>query len=275
MRITGVPSRGVRSAGALFLGPSRCVSPEGLAGQPRLVFHQQPHPNFPAWAPGGATGLGGSRCPAGKLYRRGRQSSALGAHGCGDDCRRDWLLLGSSLEPRDPAAVEIPCGSSQRDPCEFSRQHAGPSGRHGVHAAVRPGVALRCGPRLAGGAESDPGACPVLFIGSLWSYFIHANVRWRLGPLEEIISSPAFHHWRHTFEDHKDHNYASMLPVMDRVFGTFYLPKAWPADYGAATPIPVTLVGQILDPFAPGASEAKVSSPKGSTPSLSEQPRPF
>jgi hypothetical protein len=69
-----------------------------------------------------------------------------------------------------------------------------------------------------------------------------------------------------------------MLPVMDRVFGTFYLPKGWPADYGTATPIPGTLVGQILDPFAPGptcASEAKVSSPKGSTPSLSEQPRPF
>ena len=54
-----------------------------------------------------------------------------------------------------------------------------------------------------------------------------------------------------------------MLPVMDRVFGTFYLPKAWPADYGTATPMPGALVGQILDPFAPSssarASEAKTS----------------
>jgi sterol desaturase/sphingolipid hydroxylase (fatty acid hydroxylase superfamily) len=103
----------------------------------------------------------------------------------------------------------------------------------------------------------------VLFVGSIWSFFIHANVRWRLGPLEEILSSPAFHHWRHTLEDHKDHNDASMLPVMDRVFGTFCLPKAWPADYGTATPMPGTLVGQILDPFAPSssarASEAKTS----------------
>ena len=108
-----------------------------------------------------------------------------------------------------------------------------------------------------------------LCVPGVWSYFIHANVRWRLGPPEEIISSPAFHHWRRTLEDHKDHNY--------RVFWTFYLPKAWPADYGTATPTPNTLVGQILDPFAPNptprASEAKVPSPKGSTPSLSEQPR--
>jgi hypothetical protein len=56
-----------------------------------------------------------------------------------------------------------------------------------------------------------------------------------------------------------------MLPVMDRLFGTFYLPKAWPADYGTATPMPGTLVGQMLDPFAPSATpraaEAKASSP--------------
>ena len=57
-----------------------------------------------------------------------------------------------------------------------------------------------------------------LCVPGVWSYFIHANVRWRLGPPEEIISSPAFHHWHRTLEDHKDHNYASMLPVMDRVW---------------------------------------------------------
>jgi sterol desaturase/sphingolipid hydroxylase (fatty acid hydroxylase superfamily) len=129
------------------------------------------------------------------------------------------------------------------------------------------GLALLYATGLASPVGPNPTLVPalVLFIGSLWSFFIHANLRWRLGPLEEIISSPAFHHWHHTFEDHKDHNYASMLPVMDRLFGTFYLPKAWPADYGTTTPMPETLVGQILDPFAPNptprASEVKVSSP--------------
>ena len=41
---------------------------------------------------------------------------------------------------------------------------------------------------------------PVLYVlaGTLWSFFIHANVRWRLGWLEWLISTPAFHHWHHT-----------------------------------------------------------------------------
>ena len=90
----------------------------------------------------------------------------------------------------------------------------------------------------------------VLFIGSMWSFFIHANLRVRLGPLEELIATPAFHHWHHTYDDHKDHNFSSMLPFMDRVFGTFYLPKIWPAEYGTPTPVPDDLIGQLLEPLA-------------------------
>lgn len=117
------------------------------------------------------------------------------------------------------------------------------------------GLVLLYATGLVGVTGSNPTLVPalVLFIGSLWSYFIHANLRIRLGPLEEIIATPAFHHWHHTYEDHKDRNYASMLPVMDRVFGTFYLPKAWPERYGTSTPMPPDLVGQLLEPFAPSA----------------------
>ena len=110
---------------------------------------------------------------------------------------------------------------------------------------------------LATGLESSVGKDPgvvvagVLLIVSIWSYFIHSNVRIRLGFLEEVISTPAFHHWHHTREDHKDRNYSSMVPVMDRIFGTFYLPKAWPEVYGTDTPMPADLIGQILEPFAP------------------------
>ena len=91
----------------------------------------------------------------------------------------------------------------------------------------------------------------VLFLGSMWSFFIHANVRWRLGPLEQVLASPAFHHWHHTLEDHKDHNFSAMLPFVDRLFGTLYLPRHWPEEYGASTPMPATLTGQLLEPFAP------------------------
>jgi sterol desaturase/sphingolipid hydroxylase (fatty acid hydroxylase superfamily) len=115
------------------------------------------------------------------------------------------------------------------------------------------GLVLLYATGLAAPVGPNPTLIPalVLFIGSMWSYFIHANVRWRLGPLEEVLSSPAFHHWHHTREDHRDHNYASMLPIMDRLFGTFYLPSAWPAEYGTDTPMPATVTGQLLEPFAP------------------------
>jgi sterol desaturase/sphingolipid hydroxylase (fatty acid hydroxylase superfamily) len=115
------------------------------------------------------------------------------------------------------------------------------------------GLTLLYATGLASPVGPNPGLVPaiVLFVGAAWSFFIHANLKWRLGPFEEMLSSPAFHHWHHTFEDHKDHNYAAMLPFVDRVFGTFYLPREWPAAYGTATPMPESLTGQLLEPFAP------------------------
>ena len=56
-----------------------------------------------------------------------------------------------------------------------------------------------------------------------------------------------------------------MLPVMDRVFGTFYLPREWPAAYGTDTPVPTGLMGQLLEPFAPSPkarpAQAEMSNP--------------
>jgi len=125
------------------------------------------------------------------------------------------------------------------------------------------GLALLYATGLASTVGAHPTLVPalVLFVGSMWSYFIHANLRWRLGPLEQLISSPAFHHWHHTRDDHCDHNYSSMLPFVDRMFGTFYLPRAWPAAYGADTPMPHTLSGQFLEPFGPPSN---ASAPRGS-----------
>lgn len=75
----------------------------------------------------------------------------------------------------------------------------------------------------------------VLFAGTFWSFFIHSNVGWRLGWLEHVVSTPRFHHWHHSREDHVNHNYASILPFYDRIFGTHHLPRgAWPPSYGIA-----------------------------------------
>jgi sterol desaturase/sphingolipid hydroxylase (fatty acid hydroxylase superfamily) len=99
----------------------------------------------------------------------------------------------------------------------------------------------------------------VLLIGTTWGYVIHANVRWRLGWLEWLITSPNFHHWHHTKNDHVNKNYASMLPVMDLVFGSAYRPKKqWPAHYGVEGPMPLGLFAELLHPFMPEADQPPI-----------------
>jgi sterol desaturase/sphingolipid hydroxylase (fatty acid hydroxylase superfamily) len=73
----------------------------------------------------------------------------------------------------------------------------------------------------------------VIFATTLWGFFIHANLKWRFGPLELLVTTPVFHHWHHTYDQPLNRNFSSMLPWMDRLFGTYYAPKAqWPARYG-------------------------------------------
>jgi sterol desaturase/sphingolipid hydroxylase (fatty acid hydroxylase superfamily) len=52
----------------------------------------------------------------------------------------------------------------------------------------------------------------IVLVATMWGFFIHSNLRWRLGPLEWLIATPGFHHWHHTLRDHRDRNHASMLP---------------------------------------------------------------
>jgi sterol desaturase/sphingolipid hydroxylase (fatty acid hydroxylase superfamily) len=92
----------------------------------------------------------------------------------------------------------------------------------------------------------------VMLIGTLWGFFIHANVRWRFGPLEWLVSTPAFHHWHHTNDgpQYINKNYAPMLPWVDGIFGTLYLPKGKRPDrYGIDQAISPILIGQLVEPF--------------------------
>jgi len=91
-----------------------------------------------------------------------------------------------------------------------------------------------------------------ILVGTVWGFFIHANLRWRFGPLEWLISTPAFHHWHHTNDGpaYINKNYAALLPWVDRLFGTLYLPKdKQPARYGIGDPIPASFLDQLVQPF--------------------------
>ena len=92
----------------------------------------------------------------------------------------------------------------------------------------------------------------IILVGTMWGFFIHSNLRWRFGPLEWIISTPAFHHWHHTNDGPAfiNKNYAPMWPFIDRLFGTLYLPSdKQPARYGIDEPMSPALFGQLVDPF--------------------------
>jgi lathosterol oxidase len=96
---------------------------------------------------------------------------------------------------------------------------------------------------------------PAIFAYVLWVVIqatsIHANVRWELRPLRHLLATPAFHHWHHSAEPAAvDKNFAVHLPVLDRLFGTYYLPERWPASYGlAGGRVPPGYLRQMAYPF--------------------------
>ncbi|WP_165063816.1 sterol desaturase family protein [Paludisphaera rhizosphaerae] len=117
------------------------------------------------------------------------------------------------------------------------------------------------------GAAGSAVPVAVTLITTMWGFFVHANVRWRFGPLEWLIATPGFHHWHHTKTGPLNRNYASTLPWLDWLFGSFHLPRGeWPSDYGVRSRIPDDLMGQFFYPFE-GPPPTAVRGPKHIEPS--------
>jgi sterol desaturase/sphingolipid hydroxylase (fatty acid hydroxylase superfamily) len=73
---------------------------------------------------------------------------------------------------------------------------------------------------------------------TLLAIFQHANVRLRFPGLRWVINTPEWHHWHHAIDpEAKDKNFG--LPIVDRLFGTAYLPKGKrPRGFGIPDPVP-------------------------------------
>lgn len=98
----------------------------------------------------------------------------------------------------------------------------------------------------------------IVLVGTVWGFFVHANVTWRFGPLEWLVATPAFHHWHHTNDGPEliNKNYSPLLPWIDRVFGTLYLPKKdQPKSYGIDQPTPRSLWAQLAEPLGWSAKQ--------------------
>lgn len=106
--------------------------------------------------------------------------------------------------------------------------------------------------------------------------FVHANLNWTLGPFRYVIATPVFHRWHHTAADAGgEKNFAPTFPVVDVIFGTFYMPKGQlPESYGVDDKdVPEDFVDHMLYPFrkpqprpaAAPAEEAAFASEIGQT----------
>jgi sterol desaturase/sphingolipid hydroxylase (fatty acid hydroxylase superfamily) len=94
-----------------------------------------------------------------------------------------------------------------------------------------------------------------IFVVYLYSTFVHANLRWQLSFVEKILVTPRFHHWHHGIEDEAVNvNFAVHFPILDRVFGTYFLPAdRWPSGYGVqGHPVPNGYLAQFAYPFQRG-----------------------
>lgn len=91
-----------------------------------------------------------------------------------------------------------------------------------------------------------------IFMVYLNATFIHANVRFNVECLKSIIVTPRFHHWHHAIEkDAIDVNFSIHFPLLDKLFGTYYMPpNQWPGGYGVGGhPVPNGYWQQFLYPF--------------------------
>lgn len=91
----------------------------------------------------------------------------------------------------------------------------------------------------------------VVFVG-FQAVLNHANVNVTLGPLRHIFVTPHFHHWHHASDSEAiDKNYAAHIPVLDRMFGTYFNADGrWPKSYGVVgKELPKGIVRQHLYPF--------------------------
>jgi sterol desaturase/sphingolipid hydroxylase (fatty acid hydroxylase superfamily) len=104
----------------------------------------------------------------------------------------------------------------------------------------------------SGSAGVDGVPLIVALVANLWGYLIHANLRWPLPWLEGLIATPRFHHWHHEHlagDQPAQGNYAALLPVLDRLFGTLRLPAGWPAEVGTDEPPRPGWLDQFMAPF--------------------------
>lgn len=87
---------------------------------------------------------------------------------------------------------------------------------------------------------------------AFYSYMVHANLNWTFGKFRYLFASPVFHRWHHSCDkEAQDKNFAPTFPLLDIMFGTFYMPEGkLPQNYGVyGMDVPESFIEQLFLPF--------------------------
>ena len=85
----------------------------------------------------------------------------------------------------------------------------------------------------------------------IYASWLHSNMTGDFNRLGHWIATPRFHHWHHGLEREAfDVNFAIHFPLIDKMFGTFFLPQSrWPENYGVPEDVPKGYWKQFAYPF--------------------------
>lgn len=77
-----------------------------------------------------------------------------------------------------------------------------------------------------------PSAIPfVVLFSALHNHYVHMDLPFKHGPFKYLLASPVFHRWHHAdIPEAYGKNLANMMPIYDKLFGTYYEPDASPSD---------------------------------------------
>jgi sterol desaturase/sphingolipid hydroxylase (fatty acid hydroxylase superfamily) len=83
-----------------------------------------------------------------------------------------------------------------------------------------------------------------------YGFFIHADLPWSYGRLDNIFVSPVMHRWHHSNEQEAyQTNFATVFSIFDKMFGTYRVPGLPDTPLGVRFDMGKGVVGQLLHPF--------------------------
>jgi sterol desaturase/sphingolipid hydroxylase (fatty acid hydroxylase superfamily) len=105
-----------------------------------------------------------------------------------------------------------------------------------------------------------------------YGFFIHADLPWSYGLLDNVFVSPVMHRWHHSNDPSAyQTNFATVFSIFDKTFGTYRVPGLPDTPLGVKSDMGKGVLGQLLHPFklssyrAPQTIPHKVLSPQPST----------